>query len=70
MISCKPGQTKIQGKNVKMYIQFDNPGEMIAKVGISSVSTEGALKNLDTEVPDFDFKRYKKPPKTCLEHRA
>jgi putative alpha-1,2-mannosidase len=54
------GQTKIQGKNVKMYIQFDNPGEIIAKVGISSVSTEGALKNLDTEVPDFDFKKVQK----------
>ncbi|MDO3641178.1 GH92 family glycosyl hydrolase [Mucilaginibacter sp. L3T2-6] len=51
------GQQKLQGKNIKMYVQFDNPGEVIAKVGISSVSAEGALKNLDTEVPDFDFKK-------------
>jgi putative alpha-1,2-mannosidase len=57
------GQTKIQGKNVKMYLQFDNPGEVIAKVGISSVSVEGALNNLDTEVPDFDFKRVLKDAK-------
>jgi putative alpha-1,2-mannosidase len=54
------GQHKVRGKNVKMYIQFDNPGEVISKVGISSVSTDGALKNLDTEVPDFDFKRVEK----------
>jgi len=47
------GQTKLQGKNIKMFIQFDNPGEIIAKVGISSVSADGALKNLDTEVPRF-----------------
>jgi putative alpha-1,2-mannosidase len=54
------GQNKVQGKNVKMFLQFDNPGEVISKVGISSVSAEGALKNLDAEVPDFDFKRVQK----------
>ncbi len=58
------GQTKVQGKNIKMYLQFDNPGEVISKVGISSVSAEGALKNLDTEVPDFDFKKVIKDAKT------
>jgi len=53
----QPGKSKAEGKNVKMYIQFDNPGEVISKVGISDVSAEGALKNLDAEVPDFDFKK-------------
>jgi putative alpha-1,2-mannosidase len=38
------GQNKVQGKNVKMYIQFDNPGEVVSKVGISAVSAEGALE--------------------------
>ncbi|RKR83165.1 putative alpha-1,2-mannosidase [Mucilaginibacter gracilis] len=57
------GQSKVQGTNLKMYIQFDNPGEVVSKVGISSVSTEGALKNLDTEVADFDFKRVQKAAK-------
>ncbi len=51
------GKSKLQGKNIKMFLQFSNPGQVIAKVGISSVSTEGALKNLDTEVPDFDFEK-------------
>jgi hypothetical protein len=36
---------------------------VIAKVGISSVSTDGALKNLDTEVPDFDFKKVERAAK-------
>ena len=40
-----------------MYIQFDNPGKVLAKVGISAVSAEGALKNLDAELPDFDFQK-------------
>ena len=54
------GQNKVQGKNVKMYMQFDDPGEVVSKVGISSVSADGALKNLDAEVPDFDFKKVQK----------
>ncbi|MGZ3872144.1 MAG: GH92 family glycosyl hydrolase [Mucilaginibacter sp.] len=57
------GKSKLQGKNIKMYLRFDNPGEVIAKVGISSVSTDGALKNLDAEVPDFDFKKVQKDAK-------
>ncbi|HAL83227.1 MAG TPA: glycosyl hydrolase family 92 [Mucilaginibacter sp.] len=62
--TLQPGKNKIQGKNIKMYICFDNPGEVISKVGISSVSAGGALKNLDAEVPDFDFKRVEKEAKT------
>jgi len=50
-------KSKVQGKNIKLVLNFDNPGEVISKVGISDVSTDGALKNLDTEVPDFDFKK-------------
>jgi len=53
----KDGEKKLQGKNIKMYVQFDNPGEVVAKVGISAVNAAGALKNLDAEVPDFDFKK-------------
>jgi putative alpha-1,2-mannosidase len=61
----KQGKNKVEGKNIKMYIQFDNPGEVISKVGISSVSADGALKNLDTEVPDFDFKKVVKAAKAA-----
>jgi putative alpha-1,2-mannosidase len=61
--TLQPGQSKMMGKNIKMYIQFDNPGEVISTVAISSVSAEGALKNLDAEVPDFDFKKVEKAAK-------
>jgi putative alpha-1,2-mannosidase len=57
------GKSKVEGKNIKLYIQFDNPGRVISKVGISAVSADNALKNLDTEVPDFDFKRIQKAAK-------
>jgi putative alpha-1,2-mannosidase len=60
-----PNTNKAQGKNIKMYIAFDNPGEVIAKVGISDVSAEGALKNLDAEVPDFDFKKVQRDAKAA-----
>lgn len=62
--TLQTGKSKLQGKNIKMFIRFDNPGEVIAKVGISSVSTDGALKNLDAEVPDFDFKKVQKEAKS------
>jgi putative alpha-1,2-mannosidase len=58
------GLKKAEGKNIKLYIQFNNPGEVISKVGISAVSAEGALKNLNAEIPDFDFKRVQKAAKT------
>jgi putative alpha-1,2-mannosidase len=59
------GLKKAEGKNLKLYIQFDNPGEVISKVGISAVSAEGALKNLNAEMPDFDFKKTLKSAKTA-----
>jgi putative alpha-1,2-mannosidase len=59
----KDGQKRVEGTNIKMYLQFDNPGEVISEVAISSVSDEGALKNLNAEVADFDFKRIEKAAK-------
>ncbi len=59
----KEGEKKLQGKNIKLFVQFDNPGEVLTKVGISSVSADGALKNLDAEMPDFDFKKVMKQAK-------
>jgi len=59
------GKAKVQGKNVKMYIQFKNPGEVLARVGISAVSAEGAKKNLEAEMPDFDFKKIQKAAKAA-----
>jgi putative alpha-1,2-mannosidase len=57
------GKQKLEGNNIKMYVQFDNPKEVLVKVGISAVSADGALKNLDAEIKDFDFKNVQKQTK-------
>ena len=59
------GIKRAEGKNIKLFVQYDNPGEVIAKVGISAVSADGALKNLDAEIPDFDFKKVQRAAKTA-----
>ncbi|HEX7411530.1 MAG TPA: GH92 family glycosyl hydrolase, partial [Bacteroidales bacterium] len=53
----KIGLKNATGKHLKAYFQFKtSAGEKIlVKVGISSVSTDGARKNLDSEVPGWDF---------------
>lgn len=46
-----------QGRNIKTYFSFDlQAGKPIyAKVAISGVSEEGALRNMDAELPHFRF---------------
>lgn len=47
------------GLNLKAYFSFpsDNASEVKARVGISSVSIEGARKNLAAEAKDWDFNK-------------
>ena len=48
--------------DLKLNLTFGNNNSepLIVKVGISSVSQEGARKNLHTEIDDFDFEKIKK----------
>ena len=53
------GDTDIKNaKNLKAFFEFDN-NTVMAKVAISSVSIEGARKNLDAEIPAWDFDKVK-----------
>ena len=47
------------GKELKAYLQFSTKKDeaVLVKVGISSVSIEGAKKNLQTELPGWDFEK-------------
>ncbi len=49
--------TGAEGKNVKAYVTFATKENEVVfvKSGISAVSIEGALKNLDMEIPAWDF---------------
>lgn len=55
------GQSELTGRDVKLVLQFDNKNEnpLVARVGISPVSMDGAMKNLQTEVNTWDFDRIK-----------
>jgi len=48
---------EILGKHVKTNLIFDIPKnkQLLIKVGISGVDVEGALKNVDAEIPDWNF---------------
>ncbi|MBE9469273.1 MAG: GH92 family glycosyl hydrolase [Bacteroidetes bacterium] len=51
------------GKNLKAAIGFCKMAKgkkLLVKVGISAVSIEGARKNLDAEIPDWNFNKIKK----------
>ena len=48
---------KAAGKDVKAFVNYsvENREEIFVKVGISSVSIEGAKNNLLSEIPEWDF---------------
>ncbi len=45
------------GKDIKAFVIFDTKAgeQILAKVGISAVSVEGARKNLEADISDWDF---------------
>jgi predicted alpha-1,2-mannosidase len=49
----------VSGKAVKTNLVFDlaDKKQLLIKVGISGVDLEGALKNVDAEIPDWDFEK-------------
>jgi len=51
------GAAEVSGTNVKAFVGFETAaGEaVLVKVGISGVDVEGARKNLDAEIPGWDF---------------
>jgi len=48
---------EMAGKDIRAYFNFDTEEgeEIMLKMALSNVSTEGALKNLKTEIPHWDF---------------
>ena len=64
-----PDGKEAKGKNVKGYVKFKTTeGEVVyVKVGISAVSIEGAAKNLQTEIPGWDFDKTRNDTKQLWE---
>ncbi len=55
------GATQIEGAALKCALHFPDAGDqpLVVKVGLSAVDVEGALRNLDTEAPGWDFEVYR-----------
>ncbi|MDP4204530.1 MAG: GH92 family glycosyl hydrolase, partial [Bacteroidota bacterium] len=49
----------VKGKACKVFVHFitSNNEKILVKVGLSTVSEEEAMKNLDSEIPSWDFKK-------------
>ena len=55
------GKKKGTGESIKGLITFaDSPGEVSLKVGISPVSANNALANIQAEIPHWDFEQVRK----------
>jgi hypothetical protein len=61
--------SEASGNNVKGYVRFlTGDGEAIyVRIGISAVSIEGARKNLQKEIPNFDFEGVKQRAENIWE---
>ncbi len=51
------GQTEIKSKNVRAHLDFKTSAgqQILLRVGLSAVSVEEAKKNLQTEIPSWNF---------------
>lgn len=60
-----------KGTNLKCIIEYQTAsGDVIyVKTGISGVSAEGALKNLEAEIPDWDFDRVRRAAKESWQRQ-
>ncbi|KQZ77682.1 alpha-mannosidase [Rhodanobacter sp. Root561] len=56
------GAGETQGRHLKAALHFDNVASapLLVKVGISGVDVAGALRNLDAEVPGWDFEQVRR----------
>lgn len=63
--------SKVYGTDIKAYVDFscEKNEEILLKVGISSVSIEGAKLNLLHEIPGWDFDKVKKSARKAWENQ-
>ncbi len=58
-----------QGRKIKAYFEFGKSDEpLIARVGISGVDIRGAIRNLESEIPHWDFNRVAEAAKKSWEN--
>jgi len=57
---------EMAGRKIRAYFDFKTEAneQIRIKIALSSVSTEGAIKNLNAEIPHWDFERVKEESRT------
>ncbi|MBN1384482.1 MAG: GH92 family glycosyl hydrolase [Elusimicrobia bacterium] len=67
----KKSQCSITGKHLVGIVDYSTQKDeiILMKVGISFVSIEGARKNLEAEIPDWDFERVRNEAKESWNER-
>ena len=60
------GSREAEGDSVKAFVTFSTRKDetILARVGISAVSLDGARRNLESEMPDFNFTKYRAKAQT------
>ncbi|HET7333230.1 GH92 family glycosyl hydrolase [Dyella sp.] len=56
-VAAPSGSSELKGTHLKAALHIDDIAKepLLIKVGISAVDIDGALRNLDTEIPGWDF---------------
>ena len=56
-VAAADGSSEVKGTHLKAALHIDDVARepVLVKVGISGVDIDGALRNLETEMPDWDF---------------
>jgi predicted alpha-1,2-mannosidase len=49
--------SEVEGQVCKAALIFNTNDEILVKVGLSNVNEEGAINNINTEIPDWDFQK-------------
>lgn len=63
----RPGKFKIQPEQGVFTFDMSDGEPLLVKVAISSVSSDGALRNLNEEASHWDFEKYKNEASTTWE---
>ncbi|MFI2743808.1 GH92 family glycosyl hydrolase [Zhouia sp. PK063] len=58
----------INGNDIKAILDFEGDSQLMIKVGLSSVSTQNAKLNMETEIPDWDFDKTVQNAEKKWEH--
>jgi predicted alpha-1,2-mannosidase len=68
--SIAKGADRLQAEDLISWVGFDAKKDqtVIAKVGMSTVSMDGAKNNLLTEIPDYDFEKLRAENKQAWEN--